>query len=1162
MTGNISYLSDFEVINRGYVAFGRNPKGGKITGKSKIKTGKLDFDDVYFVKELKFNLFSVSQMCDKTNSVLFTDTECVVLSSDFKGISDYALNKTPYELLLGKTPSIGFMRPFGCPVTILNTLHPLGKFDGKADEGFWVRYSVNSNAFRVFNSRTKIVHETLHINFLEKEPNVAGRNQPNYNAGIQENLDAGKVGKETVSTQQYALLPLWYTSSKDLQNTDDADAFDVKDNETKVYVSPSSSDKPKKHDKKAKREAKGKTVTVVGPNSTNSTNSFNAAGPFDNIVGPYFEIGGKSLFVDPSQYPDDLDMPALEHIVYSDDKEDVGAEADFSNLEISITTRSMARMVKEQGGLNQIHDKAFHTYGKSASTPIDTEKPLLKDLDGEDVDVHIYRYLKRKPHLGLWYPKDSPFNLVAYYDSDYVEASLDRKSTIGGCQFLGCRVISWQCKKQTTVATLSTEAEYVAAASYCGQVLWIQNHIITVVSYKLMLFGLMKDVVHLMLLEFARMGYEKPPFKLTFYKAFFSAQWKFLIHTIVQCMSAKRIAWNGFSSSMTSAVICLAIGRKFNFSKYIFDSMVRDVDSPSKFLMYPWFLQVMINAQVNDFSSHNNKYTSSAFTQKVFANMRRIGKGFSGVETPLFDTMLVQLQVQDAAEVEEDEDDHETCATLTQKVAHLEQDKVAQALEIVKLKQRVKKLEKKRRSKHSGLKRLRRLVHHKRVESSNDTVMDAQKDASKQGRTAELDADEDVTLVDVDTIVRIDADTQGRMEEDVTAVKEVNAVKPTVFDDEKMQEKHLDNIKKYQSLKRKPFSVAQAKKNMIVYLKNLARYKIQHFKVMTYDQESFKNLRAEVEVLGSSSIQQDTPTVDPAKISKEDMQNMLQIILVAEFKVEDLQVKYPLIDWEIHLKDQDLIGKLSELKSRVVVGMNGGGWREVVGYGGKAGEWEKWGLRRWRENGRVYSTFECGLGTEAQQMQQIQDKAKMSCMVSFQQLHSHLKRLLQNVLQGTQTESGFKHAFATLSGQDIETFSGTMFLNVEQLEKQLDKEDFQEIGSMTAFIVLETQQQKKKIDMSKALDATLVDTKSSKTESKEQDTSSRSWNDAHDDDADIKPIYDEELMAKVQMTAEFNVFAIGQQHSEQLEFNNEEEVDQNVEECHETCPLPAILTDN
>nr|GEZ61279.1 hypothetical protein [Tanacetum cinerariifolium] len=95
--------------------------------------------------------------------------------------------------------------------------------------------------------------------------------------------------------------------------------------------------------------------------------------------------------------------------------------------------------------------------------------------------------------------------------------------------------------------------------------------------------------------------------------------------------------------------------------------------------------------------------------------------------------------------------------------------------------------------------------------------------------------------------------------------------------------------------------------------------------------------------------------------------------------------------------------------------------------------------------------------SEAQQMQQIQDKTKRSCMVSFLQLHSHLKRLSQNDLQGSRIESGFKRAFATLFGQDIETFTRIMFLYVEQLEKQLDKEEFQEIGSMAAFNVLEIQ---------------------------------------------------------------------------------------------------------
>nr|GEU94845.1 hypothetical protein [Tanacetum cinerariifolium] len=157
--------------------------------------------------------------------------------------------------------------------------------------------------------------------------------------------------------------------------------------------------------------------------------------------------------------------------------------------------------------------------------------------------------------------------------------------------------------------------------------------------------------------ELVRMGYEKPPTKLTFYKAFFSAQLKFLIHTILQCMSAKRTVWNEFSSSMASAIICLATGRKFNFSKYIFDNLVRNVDSPSKFYMYPRFLQLMINAQIADLSSHNTKYTSPTLTQKVFANMRRVGKGFSGVDTLLFDGMLVPQQVQnDVVDAAEDGD--------------------------------------------------------------------------------------------------------------------------------------------------------------------------------------------------------------------------------------------------------------------------------------------------------------------------------------------------------------------------------------------------------------------------------------------------------------------------------------------------------------------------
>nr|GEY04743.1 hypothetical protein [Tanacetum cinerariifolium] len=262
MTGNISYLTDFKEHDGGYVTFGGGDKGGKITGKGTIRIDKLDSEDVYFVKELQFNLFNVSWMCDKKNSVLFTDTECFVLSPDFKladesqvllkAINDESMLwhmrlghinfkninklvkdnlvrglplkhfkndqtcvaclkgkqhkvsfkskpqnsisqplfmlhmdlfgptsvkphfKTTYELFKGRSPALSFMRPFGCHITILNTLDQLGKFDGKSDEGIFVGYSTISKPFRVYNIRTRKVEENLHITFLENKPMIAG----------------------------------------------------------------------------------------------------------------------------------------------------------------------------------------------------------------------------------------------------------------------------------------------------------------------------------------------------------------------------------------------------------------------------------------------------------------------------------------------------------------------------------------------------------------------------------------------------------------------------------------------------------------------------------------------------------------------------------------------------------------------------------------------------------------------------------------------------------------------------------------------------------------------------------------------------------------------------------------------------------------------------
>ncbi|GJY00062.1 putative ribonuclease H-like domain-containing protein [Tanacetum coccineum] len=525
MTGNRSYLTDYEEINGGFVAFGGNSKGGKITRKGKIRTSKLDFKDVYFVKELKFNLFSVSQMCDKKNSVLFTDTECVVLSPDFKltdeshvllkdprndnmysvdlknvvpqggltclfakstpdesnlwhrrlrhvnfktmnklvkgnlvrgienlidlrvkvircdnrtefknrvmnqfcemkgikrkfsvartpqqnGVAERKnktlieaartmladsklpttfwaevvntacyvqnrvliikpYNKAPYELFRGRKPDLSFMRPFGCPVTILNTIDHLGKFDGKADEGFFVGYSTNIKAFRVFNSRTRIVEENLHVQFSENKPNITGSrpnwlfdinaltksmnykrvvtgNQSNGNAGRKACDDVGKARIKIVPGKDYILLPLCTQDpplSFSLKDSLDAgfkpsreeEKKDAKNlgNESGNPTEEKDSEVPSTEEpiiNQEKDDYINNTNSINTASDGNSTNNFNvvsstvnAAGTEVNAVDPKTSI---ELLNDPN-------MPELEDIVYSDN-EDVGAEADMNNLD-------------------------------------------------------------------------------------------------------------------------------------------------------------------------------------------------------------------------------------------------------------------------------------------------------------------------------------------------------------------------------------------------------------------------------------------------------------------------------------------------------------------------------------------------------------------------------------------------------------------------------------------------------------------------------------------------------------------------------------------------------------------------------------------------------------------------------------------------------------
>nr|GEZ78023.1 ribonuclease H-like domain-containing protein [Tanacetum cinerariifolium] len=406
-TGNMSYLYDFQELNGGYVAFGGNPMGGKISGKGKIKIVLLKvprennmynvnlkdivpFGDLtcLFAKatidesnlwhrrlgELKGNLVypgplskmallrgaARTMLADSLLPVTFwaeaVNTACYVQN---RVLVTKPQNKTPYELLHGRTPSIGFMRPFGCTVTILNTLDSLGKFEAKVDKGFLVGYSVNIKAFRVFNSRTHIVQETLHVNFLENKPNVAGTG-PTWLFDIDR-----KIGEE--ANQQYMLFPVWSNGSTNPQNKEGDATFDGKEHdaeksESTVNLSPTSSALSREQDDMTKKKDKGKSlvdyftrnrdfnaafkdyyddssndvsaagpiVPTVGQNYSNRTNPISAAGPLNTNTST---THGKSSLQDASQ---SLDMLESEDIIYSD-HENVGTEADFNNLETFIT---------------------------------------------------------------------------------------------------------------------------------------------------------------------------------------------------------------------------------------------------------------------------------------------------------------------------------------------------------------------------------------------------------------------------------------------------------------------------------------------------------------------------------------------------------------------------------------------------------------------------------------------------------------------------------------------------------------------------------------------------------------------------------------------------------------------------------------------------------
>nr|GEW48241.1 ribonuclease H-like domain-containing protein [Tanacetum cinerariifolium] len=771
MTGNLSFLLEFKEIDGGYVAFGGNPKGGKISGKGKIKTGKLDFDDVYFVKEIKFNLFSVSQ---------------IMYNVDLKNV----------------VPSGGLTCLFAkATLDESNLWHRrLGHINFKT-----MNKLVKGNLVRGIGPKWSFDIDTLTMS-MNYHPVVVG-NQPNDNAGIKENLNACKVRKDTISTQQYVLLPLWSSDSQDLKNTDDNvvdDAFEVKENENDVYVSANESDTcdKQKHDEKAKRDDKGKSpvdllkgvrdlraefeefsfnntnmfnavsdpINAAGLNPTNSTNIFNAASPSVNAVSPNFRIAGQSPFIDPSKYPDDPEMPELEDIVYSDDKEDVGAEDDLSNLETNIPVSPILtiRVHKDHpvnqiiGALNDKNEpkKVLQALKDSSWIEAMQEELLQFKLPKVWVLVDLPKGKRAIGSKWVFRNKKDERGIVIRNKARLVAQGHTQEEGIYYNEFF------------TPVARIESIRLFLAYASFMGFM-----ELCTAFE------KLMKDTF-----QMSYMG------ELTFFLGLqvkqkkdeiFISQDKYVAKILrnfgftdvksastpietekpllkdldgedvdVHLYSAKRIAWNEFSSSMASAIICLAI--------------------------------VLLDHQADEMTNHNTRYKSPDLTQKVFANIRRVRKGFSGVETPLFDFMLVQSQQQAEAGIE--------------------------------LKKRVKRLERKKKSKTLGLKRLRRVGADQRVESSSDIVLG---EKNLKDDIEELFYQENVNAASK----RVSA---------VIAHELVSTDEPTMFDDEDVTMKMAQTLIKLKADKARILNEKIAQK--LHDKENMVGYKMKFFKGMTYDE--------------------------------------------------------------------------------------------------------------------------------------------------------------------------------------------------------------------------------------------------------------------------------------------------------------------------------------
>nr|GEU61538.1 putative reverse transcriptase domain-containing protein [Tanacetum cinerariifolium] len=685
-----------------------------------------------------------------------------------------------------------------------------------------------------------------------------------------------KAGEDNV--HQYVLFPLSSYCSKNPQNTDDDANF------------------------------KGKEPKFEGKKP--DTNTFSVAGPSNTAVSPTLE---NSSYVDTSQYHDDLIMPELEDITYSDEKEDVGVEANFTNLETTITvspipttrvhkdhlvtqiigdlslatqTRSMTRMVKDQGGLSQINNEDFHTCMFACF--LSQEEPKREDgINYEEDFAPVARIEAIRLFLAY-----ALFMGFIVYQMDIKSAFLCEtiEEEVYVCQPLGFEDPDYPDKVYKVVNALyglhhAPRACAMDSESIAG--LWVND------IMRLQALADMKKVIitkatvqetlrlddaesidclpnEEIFTDLPRMGYEKPSTKLKFYKSFFLPQWKFLIHTILQCMSAKRTSWNEFSSFMASAIICLSTGaagvdvddvpaadKGAGEAEPTLPSPTLTTQPPPPSQELPSTSQVIPTPPPSPIAKPSSPPQQQQPSQPIHD---------AKISLDLLHTLL------------------ETCTTLTRKVEALEQNKAAQALEIIKFKQRVKKLEGKNKLKVSGLKGLRKDDELEPVElkevvevvttaklmtkvvtaaaatitgvaTTTPTITAAPSAARRRKGVVIKDPKETATPSIIIHFEPKSKDNgkwimveepkplkkQAQIEQDEAYARELEAKlnKNINWDDviEQVQRKKKEDnvVIRYQALKRKPQTEAQARKNMMIYLRNMAGFKMDYFKRMSYD---------------------------------------------------------------------------------------------------------------------------------------------------------------------------------------------------------------------------------------------------------------------------------------------------------------------------------------